>query len=179
MESTPWYRKTEMIIGLSALLVSLVAVCVGVYSAYLDRAFARASVWPKVEISTIYSSTQKKFLYQVKNVGTGPALVKYTKVKFNSKFVNNWNELAHLVGQQDLSFSTYHIGDRVLPALATINPMVTENTALAEAFNNNKSAIEIEICFCSVFDQCWSTKTGVAKDIVSDCKVDTDEIFLD
>jgi len=179
MNLIPWYRKTEMIIGLSALVVSLVAVCVGVYSAYLDRAFARASIWPKVEIHSLYSSSQKKFIYRIENVGTGPALIKYTKIKYKSKVVRDWTELTQLLGHKTREFSTASIGSRVLPALATINPLVSENESLAETLNKQRSSIKVEICFCSVFDQCWLTKAGDTTESVASCEVESNQVFLD
>ena len=178
MNSSPWYKKTEMIIGLSALVVSLVAVCVGVYSAYLDRAFARASIWPKIEIHSLYSSSQKKFIYRIENVGTGPALIKHTKIKYKSEVIRNWEELAQLLGQKSSTFSTAAIGSRVLPALAIINPLISEDEGFAEALSNQRSSINIEICFCSVFNQCWLTKPDDKTEMVEYCEVDADEMFL-
>jgi len=179
MESIPWYRKTEMIIGLSALLVSLVAVCVGVYSAYLDRSFAMASIWPKIEIHTLYSSSQKKFIYRVENVGTGPALIKYTEIKYKSEVVRTWEELAKRLGQKAGTFSTASIGNRVLPALSTINPLVSESEELAEALSKQRADINIEICFCSVFDQCWLTKAGDKTEDIAYCEANSNDTFVD
>jgi hypothetical protein len=179
MKPTPWYQKTEMIIGLSALLVSLVAVGVEVYSGYIDRSFARASVWPKVEIRTIYSSTQKKFIYRFKNVGTGPALIKSTKLTYKSGVIRRWEALAQSLGHKRGSFSTEYIGHRVLPALATINPLVTEDEALGEALNTAQPSIGIEICYCSVFEQCWLSNNEDKTSSIATCEADSHDFFLD
>ncbi len=44
-----------MIIAGSALLVSLITAFVSIYSAFIDRAYARASVWPRLEIFRSYN----------------------------------------------------------------------------------------------------------------------------
>ena len=179
MDKTPWYKKAEMLIGVSALVVSLVALIVGVYSAYLDRAFARASVWPKVEVHSIYSSTQKKLVYRVTNVGTGPALIEHAIVKYKSKVVKDWDELSLLLGHKSRLFSTEHIGSRVLPALKTIDAIVTEDGKFAETFREAQPDVNIEICYCSVFDQCWLTNNEDKSTVTASCNVDSNNLFLD
>jgi len=179
MDKTPWYKKAEMLIGVSALLVSLVALVVGVYSAYLDRAFARASVWPKVEIHSIYSSTQKKLVYRVTNVGTGPALIKSAKVTYKSKAVKDWDELSILLGHENRAFSSEHISSRVLPTLKTIDAIVTEDENFAEDFRNAQQDISIDICYCSVFDQCWLTNNKNKPSVAASCAIDQKGSFLD
>ncbi len=56
MKSNKWYTNPEMIVALSALLIGIVTAFTSVYSAYVDREYARASVWPrnsKLEVSEI------------------------------------------------------------------------------------------------------------------------------
>ena len=100
-------------------------------------------------------------------------------MKYKSGIVRNWEELAKLLGQETGTFSTASIGSRVLPALTTINPLVSENADLAEALSNHRSSIKIEICFCSVFNQCWLTKSGDKTEEIVYCEVDSNEMFLD
>ncbi|MCW8108308.1 hypothetical protein OPS25_07355 [Alteromonas ponticola] len=40
----PWFKKPEMMVALSALFIGLITAGVSVYSAYVGRAYARASV---------------------------------------------------------------------------------------------------------------------------------------
>src|SRR5213082_1235111 len=47
-----WYREPETFIAVTALIVSISAVAVGLFEAQLQRAHDRAEVWPHVEIST-------------------------------------------------------------------------------------------------------------------------------
>ena len=178
MQSTPWYKKAEMVIGLSALAVSLVAMFVGVYSAYLDRAFARASVWPKVEVRSIYSAQQQRLIYQVENVGTGPAKIKYARVSLDNQPVQSWQELASLA-EQPAKFSVDSIRQRVLPALAKFRAITTEDPALAEALHRAKASTSIDICYCSVFEDCWLASLNRPSTQVPHCNLPESQRFLD
>jgi hypothetical protein len=77
MVKEKWYKNPEMIIALTALFIGLLTAFISIYSAYTDRAYAKASVWPKIEISR--SHNVDSFSYGVANKGTGPALIKYAK----------------------------------------------------------------------------------------------------
>ncbi|HEY4132760.1 MAG TPA: hypothetical protein VGM50_19255 [Gemmatimonadaceae bacterium] len=62
-----------MLIAIAAVFTSVVAVALGAYSAYLQRAHDRAEVWPRVEIGLWESP--KVAVIQVLNTGIGPARI--------------------------------------------------------------------------------------------------------
>ncbi len=70
------FKNPEMIIAVSALIVSLITAFASIYSAFIDRAYARSSVWPRLEIHRSYSDKDSSFSYMVNNKGTGPAVIK-------------------------------------------------------------------------------------------------------
>jgi len=107
MDSIKWYKSPEMIVALSALLIGLVTAFTSIYSAYVDREYARASVWPMLEIFRSFNGNS--FSYGVSNNGTGPALIKYEKVKDGSKYIKTWKEIKPF---QNIRQS--HIGNRTL-----------------------------------------------------------------
>ena len=57
-----WYTQPEMLVAISALITSLVAVVVAMYSAYIDRAYAKASVWPSVIIARSWQSNRYEYI---------------------------------------------------------------------------------------------------------------------
>lgn len=177
-KETPWYKKAEMIIGLSALLVSLVAVFVGVYSAYIDRTFSRASMWPSLEIYSTYSSSAKKLVYSIKNVGTGPASIKYTRILYQGQAMSSWRELANKVAPNE-RFSTVFIGQRTLPTLSSISPFISESPVLSEGLSQNRNDIQIEICYCSVYSECWRVNKGKVASPVAQCEIPDEQRFRD
>ena len=86
MDSIKWYKSPEMIVALSALIIGLVTAFTSIYSAYVDREYARASVWPRLEIFRSFNGNSS-FSYGVSNNGTGPALIKYAKIQDGIKLV--------------------------------------------------------------------------------------------
>ncbi len=86
------WLKPEMVVALSAVLVSVFAVVVGVYSAYTDRTYARASVWPNVVIGrhTSVSDSQDTALFSIflDSSGLGPAKLRYTKVAYDGRTIS-------------------------------------------------------------------------------------------
>jgi len=69
-----------MLVAMSVLFISIVTAAVSIYSASTDRKYAKASVWPRLEIFRSFNS-DKSFEYAVTNNGTGPAIIKYAKVQ--------------------------------------------------------------------------------------------------
>ncbi|MFY8326594.1 hypothetical protein [Pseudoalteromonas sp. ZZD1] len=53
----------------------------------IARSYARASVWPRVELYRSFSmkSEQESFSYGLMNNGTGPAIIKDAKVTYNNE----------------------------------------------------------------------------------------------
>ena len=79
-----------MLVALAALITSVVAVVVGVYSAWIDRSFERASTWPHVEIYRTYSDSPTAYSIVVLNQGTGPAIVHYAIVEQDGERFDTW-----------------------------------------------------------------------------------------
>ncbi|MEM1126573.1 MAG: hypothetical protein AAGI71_07980 [Bacteroidota bacterium] len=147
MEQRTWYKNPEMIIALSALFLGLITASISIYSASIDRAYARASVWPRLELSR--SVMAESFSYNVANNGTGPAIIKHTLVKLNDEYINNWWDIA--------SFSRVtqsYIGGGTIPAGEVIKPLVYRGDSTAHILELDRS-IEIQICYCSIYDECW------------------------
>ncbi|WP_394223209.1 hypothetical protein [Alteromonas gracilis] len=83
MEKEKWYRNPEMLIALTALFIAILTASISVYSAYIDRAYAKTTVWPNVEI--FLSHSESRFSYGVANKGTGSAILRYAKVNVENQ----------------------------------------------------------------------------------------------
>ncbi|WP_068547721.1 hypothetical protein [Thalassotalea crassostreae] len=164
-----WYQKPEMIVALSALLISIVTAIVGIYSAYIDRSYARASVWPRVEIYRSFSGD--KFEYGVTNSGNGPALIKYAVVEYNSKAIKTWSEVPKLG-----NYSQSHISTKILSPQNIINPISYRGENI-EAYLTADKSIDIELCYCSIYDECWLTSRVNEPIVVDSCVVDESKAF--
>ena len=169
-----WFTQPEMLVGLSAVLVSLVALVVGVYSAYVDREFARASVWPSLLLAQSYNS--ERFSYLLLNQGTGPAIIKYARLESNGKVFKVWADWLEDEGFANAPFSQSHIGGGVVRAGQQVVAFSTEDMGL-KAHLSEGAQNSLKVCYCSVFDDCWVVDGFDAQTEVDACSISDDERF--
>ncbi|WP_462170663.1 hypothetical protein [Pseudoalteromonas xiamenensis] len=169
MENKKWFNNPEMLVALTALFVGIVTTAVSVYSAYTDRAFAKASVWPKIEIYRSFNKSQ--FSYGVINKGTGPALIKYAKVNFDGKFLKAWHEVPTYK-----NIVQSHLSNSTLPALQTINPLIYEGSSI-DTFLSLDEKVAIELCYCSIYGDCWLVDRSNETKEIAACSITEDEAF--
>jgi len=170
MNNKKWYQSPEMIVAFSALFISLVTAFIGIYSAFIDRAYARASVWPRLEIFRSYSDSN--FSYGVANRGTGPALIQYAKVQYNLNYIEYWSDIAKLP-----NYTQSHLGNRILPPQNTIKPISYKGEE-SKAFLDMDKTLQIEVCYCSIYDECWVTNKSNNPQAIKNCTTDESEVFL-
>jgi hypothetical protein len=170
MSSTKWYKNPEMIVALSALLIGLVTAFTSIYSAYVDRAYSRASVWPRIEISRNIGA--ETFSYNVINSGTGPAIINYAKITYDSKFINLWSDIDVF----DKIIQS-HVGNHILSSQHTIQPLVYKGDKVKEILIADEM-IKIELCYCSIYDECWVIDRENQPKPVEYCTAKTEELFL-
>jgi hypothetical protein len=171
MKSEKWYKNPEMIVALSALLIGLVTAFTSIYSAYVDREYARASVWPRLEIFRSFKENSS-FSYGISNNGTGPALIKYAKVQDGSKYIKTWNEIKEF---QNIRQS--HISNRTLSPQNSIAP-VSYKGEDAKALAKADALISIELCYCSIYEECWVIDRSNRPTAVEACFIDKQQMFL-
>ncbi|MGX5173271.1 hypothetical protein ACUR5C_04480 [Aliikangiella sp. IMCC44653] len=170
MNDTRWYKNPEMIVALSALLIGLVTAFTSIYSAFIDREYARASVWPRLEIFRSYSGDS--FSYGVTNNGTGPALIKYAKIKSELKPISRWSDIDAFK-----NIRQSHLGNRTLPAQQNITPLSYRGEDI-KAFLAADKNVTIELCYCSIYQECWVINRNNRPQAVGKCTIKDDEKFL-
>ncbi|WP_444885620.1 hypothetical protein [Microbulbifer sp. PSTR4-B] len=164
MDNVKWYKKPEMVVAFSALLISFVTAIVSMYSAYVDRAYARASVWPRLEIHRNLNTTH--FEYSVTNSGNGPAVIKYGIVQYKTEPIKFWNDIPNLP-----SITQSHISNRILSPQNTVKPLSYTGKEL-DKFDEADKFIGIELCYCSIYEECWLIDKLNEPKSVNGCLVD-------
>lgn len=165
----------ELLVGSSAVLVSVVAVVVGVYSAWIDRSFMRAATWPYVEVYRSY--TGETMSYGVGNQGLGPAKIGYVVLEHEGRRYSTWREW--LEAEYSLPKKGYvqsHISTRVLTPEQQMTIFTTPDADVGLAIRQN-DVVNIEICYCSVFDECWLTDRENKPESIAACEVPLDTPF--
>ena len=165
----------ELTVALSAILVSLCALGVSLYEARIMREQQRAAVWPYVEI--LPSNNSEGSSLNLYNKGTGPAKIQAVTVSNDGTHWKNWQELLDaLPGENSIRFRYSTMNGRVLAsndALEAIRMSAKDAATIGPYLQN----IDISICYCSVYDDCWFTGIGASPEPVNACVVDEEAQF--
>jgi hypothetical protein len=152
-----------------AVALSLLALATSAYQSWLMRnqtqlmqVQSRASVWPSVAIgeNDTHTATADEFTWRVDNNGVGPAKIESVQVSLDGKPYRNWQALsAVLVPDHPFHASQSSINGLVLPPSlnreTTVEMVKLTDQTLARAFHDAQTRFKIEICYCSVYDDCW------------------------
>lgn len=162
-----WLSRPETMIGLSAVLLSVCGLFISMYEARLLRAHQRASVWPHVEVTP--SLRTDGVTLMVRNTGVGPARIEAAAVTVNGERHDNWEAVIRRVLDEPARVNAYHslINGRVLPAAADGEVIFEVGadgggagpgllTALRDEIMEGN--LDVELCYCSVYDECWTTR---------------------
>ena len=154
-----------MLVGLSALLLSLCGLFISIYEASLIRQAQRASVWPYVQIGA--SLSPGRINLWVQNTGVGPARIQAASVTYKGETKARWWDLIlNDLGANVDSVGFYHsmINGRVLPTNSEGETFfrITKGSgpAMRELFASLRreilaGTIDVTVCYCSVYDECW------------------------
>lgn len=77
--------RFDIIISISAMLVSLATFGIYFYQTKIIREDSRASVYPHLEIVRRYNNDKEPFIISVRNVGIGPAFLKKMEINYKGK----------------------------------------------------------------------------------------------
>lgn len=176
---TEQHRKItpEMIMAVSALLVSLVTAAATIHSAYTSRSYARASLWPSLGAGVSFNETGFRVLLM--NRGTGPAIIQSMRVQYNGKPLQSWQQL---LDQFDVKFHGNwgsSFASRVtLPANQMLEALSVKDKTLARQMYDASDKLKIEVCYCSVYDECWITSDVLQQNqSVAQCPARTEWSF--
>ncbi|GJL91022.1 hypothetical protein [Hyphococcus sp.] len=180
-----WLSKPEAIIGLSAVFVSVVAVGVSAYEATIIRASQRASVWPNIQLSRSMFYTDLEngarewtLTFNAENVGVGPALIKDFRVTVDGAPYTTWGAAINAIlgDDEEIAYGQSSINRTTVPVGRAVQMFQYRDAAKASQIYNAMDGLEFIACYCSVFDQCWtssfnSEEVGLP---VKSCKADGD-----
>jgi hypothetical protein len=152
-----------------ALATSFLALSLSAYQARLMneqtrlmQSQSRASVWPYVAIGYSINDEggDRGYTWQISNDGVGPARIESVTMTLDGKPVRHWRELFRaLFGDADVPATYSQVYGRVLPPSTnretTIDALHLTDMAQAKAFFAAQDRIDMTICYCSVYDDCW------------------------
>jgi hypothetical protein len=183
-------RWLDITLGVSATIVSLVSLWLGLHSAhsmeklvasnsypYLDRMYSMSSKDPMPGTDRL----RKVVEYELVNNGVGPARVEWVEMRFKDKPVANLSDLldACCAGMAQTSGGINRRvnieGTLIRPGtgvpLFTWTEQVEPNPAF-EALHKQMGYVKWKTCYCSVFDECYlrGGNDSLKPEPVKECK---------
>lgn len=161
-----------------AVLIAVLAVVVSFYQARIAENQAHASVWPYLSIGyNMYDGSDGPgFTWTVDNNGLGPAVLQSVVVKVDGAPRKTWRDVITALGiQPDIMRTTSSLHGRVLPPNinreTTVQAIHIPTLADARLFNKARDRVTMDICYCSVYDECWIARFEDARvERVSHCE---------
>jgi hypothetical protein len=166
-----------------AIGISALALAIGAYQTRLMQAQARASVWPYVKIGLGYADNGESagFNIHVQNNGVGPALVKSVRVWLDDKPLHSWADAYPiLMGHGEGRAKLEGLRGIVIPPSTNretdVHAITITDPEQARKFYEASDRFKIDICYCSVYEDCWTAHWLVPKvDVTPVCRESNDE----
>jgi hypothetical protein len=155
------------------MVIALVATGLSGYSAYLTREHDRLSVRPKLICSFQYDDTGAGWLCQ--NQGLGPARLRGFRVFINGVEQQGADkqEFGNVIAS-GLNLPYTHYGftnvaaNLMIPINQPVNLFWVKLGPASEALKAQYKKVGIELCYCSIYDECWFGWSGVLVSVRDD-----------
>jgi hypothetical protein len=179
-------RDWDAYAAVIASFIGLLALCVSGYTAYVQRQQVHAQVWPRVELS---SSNFQGVGLTIANQGMGPADIRAMKVMINGKPIKRWHQVVEAYGDgkgEGFLFRSIN-GSVMAPGTTRVlfEPVDSEESEdmFMRFLRQKDHAFSLEVCYCSVLEDCWVVYDDLLNQArpqqqVDTCPIKASEQFL-
>lgn len=155
-------NRAELVIAVCAVLTSAVAVFIAWDQGRVMRAQQHGAVFPVLQVDGFTSRQMDRLSLgiRISNTGVGPALIEQVGVRRGNEVLETLTPYrASLPGGYNISHTSL-TGRSLAPgsqvtALEISWPEDKITEAEFYAVATDWSVLELELCYCSVFDRCW------------------------
>lgn len=162
----------------AAIIISLAALSVSYLEVSTATRAAKAEAWPYLDISNSYNP--EGFEYRIINKGTGPAIIQSILLSYDGKRYERFDPMVvDIVGEADAfgyeRFRTTGTRPSVVSPEEERNLFAVDwDPASRRVSEELEQKLVIEVCYCSVFEDCWITQRGQIKPTpVAQCPANT------
>jgi hypothetical protein len=167
------HRLVDFSIALSAIVISLISLAVGIHHGRVQERLVAANSWPFLRWGPSHHSDERgqRFSIYIANSGVGPALLKGLVVRYRGKPVRGWVELL-----QECCGLERQLSDLNLPALGFVTggqpkgvilphdrvtlislTRLPQNPQIWERLSAARRDVTFEACYCSILGECWKS----------------------
>jgi hypothetical protein len=181
------WRVIELIIAGAIVVISLASLFTAVYQSIIMRRTLEASVWPRVEWENSSYDDEHRvnaIIFALANRGVGPARIARVEILLEGERVGNEDALllnCCLDGeaQEERSVTLKRVTEQTFTSTldgAALTPgqerilfeferPVDDSLALTvwDRLNETRDELDLTVCYCSVFDDCWTTRARANK----------------
>jgi hypothetical protein len=154
--------RVDLFIALCALFVSCLAAGAAVYQGRLISSQLSVTVWPYLTIRESSSNTYVEV--DVQNVGSGPAIIGAATLYIDGKPQASLSTSLHELGFEPKNGSTVTLTNlgpgEVIRAGDSVPLIRVESKQFAALAGAAERRTRIEVCYCSMLQQCWRKATG-------------------
>lgn len=165
----PWLTVAQLLIGAPAFFISGVVAYSTFVQADATRKMQEASAWPELQIGRSFNSSESvtpegatpSLAITVANNGIGPARIQDVRVLLDGDVVKTWSDLLNRM-ELEPGYSNSFVNGATMPSGAFHNALKVDGEVKARALRDawDERRIIMQICYCSVFDECWTRVSG-------------------
>lgn len=165
--------NTDRILGLSAMMISLLTLIIFIYQTNLMRTQSRLSVTPRLSFQTNQKHTDSVIIYSVAitNKGLGPAIVESIKIlhedrDYDLDFPEFFTQAYPDIGKYGELLNNMTMGKGSTLAPGESNILYTFSTRLSRAeellqylnVKNDEMPFRIEVVYSSIYKEQWRVR---------------------
>jgi hypothetical protein len=195
-------RTIELVIAVSVVVISVASLFVAVYQGMVMERTLKASVWPLVQIehgNYNPDNDSRELSFTLSNLGIGAAHVRTMEITYDGESLRNMYEVMSLCcadgeTREDRQAQLMRLSeDRTLFITTTLvrDRLISPNdentffhfrrgenediTAIWDALDQARWEMDIKVCYCSVFEDCWTIDMrSSVREEVRECAVPRD-----
>jgi len=165
-------KSPSRLTSILAILVAIGALAASTWQGFELRKNFRVSARPLLDLDPDMSSSGNFYGFVIENEGEGPAIIHNVQLDFGGTRADNterngWKEILTEMGlwgqEHGVSYRTLYPNEVLgagikAPYLGIFETNFTPERA--QRFKAKVPSLTIEICYCSVYEQCESYRTG-------------------
>jgi hypothetical protein len=151
--------RYDVIIAVSALLISAVTSTAVVYQTHVISQQFSATVWPYVSFDVTRQASSLNVA--MRNDGVGPALIRSVAITVDGKRVPSLNAVVDPIlskaRHRYASVSSIESGE-VLPANQRVTLVQVNGADATRLLMAMAPHVNLSVCYCSLLGRCWITQ---------------------
>jgi len=177
--------------AIAAISISIVSLVIAVmHGRAMDR-LVKANSWPFLEFESgnmLEDRQQHALTFTIKNSGVGPARLETLQMALDGQNYSNSRDLIKACCSQAGSpamsafIITSPIAPRTIPANKAIEffywPKPENASAEWDGLDQARHRLTFKACYCSVFDECWTSNLmGAKPEEVESCEARGEKLY--